>query len=161
MATSNTKSNILQVIEAAENITSVTGQVVVSTGDITSLTGQAILATTGTTTAEAITKLLVLAAPDTTTTKSNILQIIEATDPTPTVTSVTGQIVVTDSSEVTLVTAQTILAPIGVTSAKAVNKTFILQQVTSVQVSNVKLEVIGQSTITPPVPGTRVIWFNS
>lgn len=130
MAASNALTNTLQVIEQPASISSITAQ--------------ALLASVSTNVVTAVSKQIVLGPPNTTTTVSNTLQVIEANSP-----------------EISSVTAQVLLAPISNTITRAVSKSLVLQAVTSVQVSNVTLEVIGASTFVPPKPGQRVTWFNS
>lgn len=159
--TANVKSSTVQVIEGPmPTATSVTGQMaIVQATQENSVTTQAVYRDAPRSVVQAANKQLILGPPAITNVKSSTVQVIEAPSADPTITSVTGQMVLAKSFTENSVTAQAIYVDNSGVQAKSVNKQLILAQTLTVRVSEVTIEVIGDSSITPPVPGQRVTRF--
>ena len=155
------KSSTVQVIDGPQvAATSVTGQMAtVPQGQENTVTVQALYQDSPGVEAQAVTKTLLLGAPSVTSVKSSTIQIIDAPTVDPSVTLVAGQMATIQANTENSVTAQAMYIDQAGSAAKAVTKTLILQPVVSTEVSHEALEVLADSTIIPPKPGQRVVWF--
>lgn len=155
------KSSTVQVIDGPQvAATLVTGQMAtVPQGQENTVTAQAMYQDAPAVAAQAVTKTLLLGAPSVTSVKSSTIQIIDAPSVDPSVTLVTGQLATIQDNTENSVTAQAMYVDEPGSLAKAVTKTLILQPVVSTEVSNESLEVLADSTIIPPKPGQRLVWF--
>lgn len=161
--TATVKSSTLQVIEGqAVGATLVTNQVgaVPSMVEAT-VTAQMVQGPSPLAVASSVSKQLILGAPAVTNVKSSTLQVLEASQTTPTATLVTNQIAATQTGVEASVTAQIVQAPVPGSAAQGVSKQLILGSTLFVTASELSVEVIGDSSITPPVPGQRVVRFFS
>lgn len=155
------KSSTVQVIDGPQvAATSVTGQMAaVQANQENTVTAQAMYQDTPTVIAQAATKTLLLGAPSVTSVKSSTIQIIDAPVTDSAVTLVAGQLASIQANQENSVTAQAMYADESASIAKAAAKTLILQPVITTEVSQAALEVLADSTINPPKPGQRVVWF--
>lgn len=95
------------------------------------------------------------------TVKSSTVQALEAPNTLISARAVTKQLIL-GKPEITTVkssTVQVLEAPIPGSLVQAVTKLLILEPVTSVEASQVSVEVLSKSTITPQEFGQRVVRF--
>lgn len=127
------------------NINSTSTQVLDSEAtSVTSLTSQVIVTDVSSTSVQNVEKYLLLAPPSISGVYSVSAQVLDSEVSSTTLTSVTSQVILIDSPA---------------SSAQEVSKQLLIQPVVTLTTQSVKMEVIGQSTIIPPVPGQETVWF--